>query len=116
MDILLIILGALLVIASIGSGLAKLAKVSAVMESMKSVGVKPHHVPLLAFLEISGGIGLIVGIWVINLGKLSALCLTLFFVGAVVSHLKKRHGVSEFAPSFVITGIALFETLLQFGR
>lgn len=116
MNILLITLGALLVLASVSSGLAKLAKVPAVMESMKSVGVKPNQIPLLAFLEISGGIGLIVGIWITKLGKISALCLTLYFVGAVVSHLKKKHGISEFGPAFVITLIALFETLLQFGR
>lgn len=116
MSILLIILGSLLTLASVGSGLAKITKVPAVMESMKSVGVKPNQVPLLAFLEISGGFGLIVGVWAINLGKLSALCLTLYFVGAVVSHLRKRHEVSEFAPAFFITVIAFFETLLQFGR
>ena len=116
MDILLIVLGALLVLASVGSGLAKLAKVPAVMDSMKSVGVNPNQIPILAFLEISGGVGLIVGIWVINLGKLSSLCLTLYFVGAVVSHLKKKHGISEIAPAFVIAVIALFETLLQVGR
>ena len=116
MDILLIALGALLILASVGSGLAKIAKVPAVIESMKTVGVKPSQIPILAFLEISGGVGLIVGIWITNLGKLSALCLTLYFVGAVTSHLKKKHGFPEFAPAFFITLISLFETLLQFGR
>lgn len=116
MDILLIILGSLLTLVSVGSGFAKLAKVPAVMDSMKSVGVKPHQVPLLAFLEISGGMGIVLGIWVTNLGKLSSLCLTLYFIGAVTSHLKKKHGLAEFAPAFVIAVIALFGTLIQFGR
>ena len=116
MDILLIVLGALLVIASIGSGLAKLAKVPAVMESMKLVGVKPHQVPILSFLEISGGVGLIVGIWIINLGKLSALCLTFFFAGAVISHLRKKHRIADFGPALVIFMISVLSTVLQFRR
>jgi len=56
---------------------------------MKSVGVKPNQIPLLAFLEISGGIGLIVGIWITKLGKISALCLTLYFVGLWLVILKE---------------------------
>ncbi|MFM1750683.1 MAG: hypothetical protein RL590_27 [Actinomycetota bacterium] len=116
MDILMIVLGALLVLASIGSGFAKLAKVPAVMQSMKSVGVKPHQIPILAALDISGGAGLIIGIWNSPLGKLSAFCLTLYFFGAVTSHLRQKHGVSEFAPAFFLALIALVETFLQFGR
>ena len=87
-----------------------------VMKSMESVGVKPHQIPILAALEISGGAGLIVGIWSIPLGKVSAICLTLYFIGAVTSHFKKKHGFPEFAPALLIAVIALFETLLQLGR
>ena len=113
---LLILLGTLLVFASIGSGLAKIFKVPSVMKSMESVGVKPNQVQLLALLEILGGTGLVVGIWLTPLGELSALCLTLYFIGAVGSHLKAKHGFSEIAPAFLIALISFFETILQFGR
>jgi hypothetical protein len=58
MTIALIIFGSLLAFAAIGSAIAKLKKVPDVMASMKKVGVKPNQIPVLALLEIAGGLGL----------------------------------------------------------
>ena len=63
MTIALNIFGALLAFAAIGSAVSKLKKVPDVMEAMAKVGVKPKQVPVLAFLEIAGGLGIIAGIW-----------------------------------------------------
>jgi DoxX-like family len=116
MNILLIVLGSLLGLAAVGSGFAKLAKVPNVIKSMESVGVNPSQIPILATLEILESAGLVVGIWSTLLGKVSALCLTPYFIGAVITHFRKRHGFSEFAPAFFLALIAFFETLLQLRR
>ena len=71
MTISLIIFGALLAFAAIGSAISKLVKVPDVMAAMASVGVKPSQVPLLALLEIAGGLGVIAGIWAPGLGTLA---------------------------------------------
>lgn len=116
MTIALVITGALLGFAAIGSGVAKLKKVPQVMQSMESVGVKPNQVPLLAALEIAGGLGLAVGIWIQTLGLLASACLALYFLGATASHLRKNHGVAEFGAALGILIIAIAVTYLQIQR
>lgn len=57
------------------------------------VGVPLNLLPLLAALEIAGGIGLVVGIFKPKLGILAALGLVLYFVSAVIGHIR----VGDFA-------------------
>ncbi len=116
MTIALVIFGSLLSFAAIGSAIAKLKKVPDVMASMESVGVKPNQVPVLAFLEIAGGLGVIAGIWVAPLGLLASACLVLYFIGALYSHISRKHKVAEFGAALGILIIALVTTLLQLQR
>lgn len=116
MTIALIVLGALLAIAAAGSGVAKLVKAPAVMTSMSSVGVRPEQVPMLAALELAGALGLLLGIWSKPLGAAAAVCLAFYFLGAVVAHIRKRHGASEFGPAAVIFLMACALAVLQVGR
>jgi len=116
MKIALIIFTSLLAFASIGSAIAKLKKVPDVMASMASVGVKPNQVPVLALLEIAGGVGLIAGIWAPALGTLAAACLVLYFVGAFLTHLSKKHGPADFGAALGILIISIVTTVLQLQR
>ena len=52
------------VLASIAlvSAMGKLRKMPQVIESMTHVGVKSNQIPLLAYLEILGALGLLIGI------------------------------------------------------
>ena len=116
MKIELMILASLLFIAVIGSGIAKLLKFPAVMTSMKSVGVPTSLIPILAILEISGGVGLVIGIWSLKLGIVSAVCLALYFLGAFLSHLRNRHGLSDFGAALFLFLIAILVTVLEIKR
>jgi len=116
MTIALIIFGSLLAFAAIGSAIAKLKKVPDVMTSMASVGVKPNQVPVLALLEIAGGLGVIAGIWKPALGTLASVCLIGYFAGALVAHMKKKHKVADFAAALGIFIIAIITTYLQLQR
>ena len=116
MTIALGIFGSLLSFAVIGSAIAKLKKVPDVMASMESVGVKPNQVPVLAFLEIAGGLGVTAGIWVAPLGLLASACFVLYFIGALYSHISRKHKVAEFGAALGILIIALVTTLLQLQR
>jgi hypothetical protein len=116
MKIALDIFGALLTFAAIGSGVSKLKKVPDVMTAMASVGVKPNLIPLLALLEIAGGLGLIAGIWAPKLGSLAAACLVLYFAGALFAHLRKKHKVAEFGAALGILVIAVITVFLQLNR
>jgi uncharacterized membrane protein YphA (DoxX/SURF4 family) len=116
MTITLIIFGSLLAFAAIGSAISKLVKVPDVMAAMESVGVKPNQVPVLAFLEIAGGLGVIAGIWAPGLGALASICLVGYFAGALLSHLKKKHKVADFGAALGIFIIAIVTTYLQLQR
>ena len=116
MTIALIILGSLLSFAAIGSAISKLKKVPDVMTAMEKVGVKPQQVPVLAFLEIAGGIGVIAGIWIPFLGTISSAALVLYFVGALYAHFSRKHKVADFGAALGIFIIAVATTLLQLQR
>ena len=116
MTISLVIFGALLAFAAIGSAISKLVKVPDVMTAMASVGVKPNQVPLLAALEIAGGLGVIAGIWTPGLGTLASICLVAYFAGALISHMKKKHKVADFGAALGIFIIAIVTSYLQLQR
>ena len=52
------------------------------------VGIPLQYFPLLAACEFAGGLGLIVGIWLSAVGVAAGIGLVIYFVGAVVSHLR----------------------------
>jgi hypothetical protein len=54
------------------------------------VGVPLRAFPVLALLEIAGAVGLLAGIWFKPLGVAAAAGLVVYFVGALVSHLRVR--------------------------
>jgi len=116
MTIALIIFGSLLAFAAIGSAISKLVKVPDVMAAMASVGVKPNQVPVLAILEIAGGLGVILGIWNKQLGIVSSAALVLYFVGALYSHFSRKHKVADFGAALGIFIIATVTTVLQLKR
>jgi uncharacterized membrane protein YphA (DoxX/SURF4 family) len=116
MTIALIIFASLLSFAAIGSAISKLMKVPDVMTAMAKVGVAPNRIPLLALLEIAGGLGLIVGIWMPTLGLLASLGLVLYFVGALFAHFSRGHKPADFGAALGIFVIAVVTTLLQLQR
>jgi uncharacterized membrane protein YphA (DoxX/SURF4 family) len=116
MTIALIIFGSLLSFAAIGSAISKLKRVPDVMAAMKKVGVKPNQVPVLAFREIAGGLGVILGIWSAPLGLVSSAALVLYFVGALYSHFSRKHKVADFGAALGIFVIAVVTTVLQLQR
>lgn len=52
------------------------------------VGIPMRYFPLLAACEIAGAVGLVLGIWWPPLGVLAGIGLLIYFLGAVVSHLR----------------------------
>jgi uncharacterized membrane protein YphA (DoxX/SURF4 family) len=116
MKFTLIIFGSLLAFAAIGSALSKLKKVPDVMAAMAKVEVKPTLIPVLAYLEIAGGLGVIAGIWSKPLGVLASAALLLYFVGALYSHFSRKHKVADFGAALGIFIIALVTTILQLQR
>jgi uncharacterized membrane protein YphA (DoxX/SURF4 family) len=113
MNILTTILVIFLAFASLMSAAGKLRKMPQVMESMAHVGVKPDQIRILAYLEIAGGLGLVVGFAVPALGVAAAVGLALYFVGAVVAHLRIGDKIAVFGPALLLAVIAIATTYLS---
>jgi hypothetical protein len=114
--IALIITATLLGIAAAGSAVQKLRRDATVVASMHAVGVGDGQIPVLAVLELLGAAGLLVGIWFAPLGVLAAIGLTLYFLGAVIAHIRAKAPAKEAAPALVIALLALATALLEFAR
>jgi uncharacterized membrane protein YphA (DoxX/SURF4 family) len=116
MTIALIVLGALLGIAALGSGLQKIRRDARVVAVMHSVGVSDRQIPILAILEILGALGLLVGIWVPVLGIAAAIGLALYFLGAIIAHLRVKAPVKDVAPAALLFVVAIATAVLELAR
>ena len=94
------------------SGIAKLRRDPHVVHVIHdTVGVPMKYLPHLAACEIAGALGLVAGIWWVPLGVASGAGLVIYFVGAVVSHLRvgdfKGIGPAAFILVIAVGALAL---------
>lgn len=68
----------------------------------QTVGVPLKYFPLLAACEFAGALGLTVGIWKPPLGVAAGIGLVLYFVGAVVWHLRAGDVKGIGPPAFML--------------
>ena len=79
----------------------------------QTVGVPLSYFPLLAACEFAGAVGLILGIWRPGLGVAAGIGLALYFVGAVVSHLRVGDA-KGIGPAAFMLGLAAGALALRF--
>lgn len=110
------ILAVVLAVIAIVSATGKLRKMPPVIESMTHVGVKPNQISQLAYLEILGAAGLLIGIAIPLLALISALALTLYFLGAVVAHIRVKDKFKDFGPAlFLAVLFGILTNLISSG-
>jgi uncharacterized membrane protein YphA (DoxX/SURF4 family) len=87
--IALVVLAVLLAAICLNSAAMKLRENEQVLSSIHgTVGVPLRQLPVLAGLEIAGAAGILIGLWLEPLGIAAAIGLVLYFVGAVIGHLR----------------------------
>jgi DoxX-like family len=69
------------------------------------VGVPMEYLPLLAACEFAGALGLVAGIWWPSLGLAAGAGLVIYFIGAVVSHLRVGD-TAGIGPAAFVLGLA----------
>lgn len=116
MSIALIVLAALLGVAAFGSGVQKFRRDPRIVESMHSVGVGDRQIPVLAALELLGALGLLVGIWIAPIGMAAAVCLAIYFFGAVIAHIRAKQPIKDAVPAIALMLIAIVTAILEFTR
>ncbi|WP_330257327.1 DoxX family protein [Nocardia sp. NBC_00565] len=65
-------------------------KADQVRETMKGYGIPQWALTPLAVLKALGGLGLLIGLAIPPLGLTAAICLVLFFLGAVLTILRAK--------------------------
>jgi hypothetical protein len=103
------------VVAVGGIGVAAAARASFVLEFMGQVGVPESWVPKLAALKLAGALGLLAGFWLQPLGIAAGVGLVLYFIGAVITHI--RAGVlSNIAFPGAYLGLSLASLALAISQ
>ncbi|MFD9305120.1 DoxX family protein [Streptomyces sp. NPDC060048] len=105
------VVATLLALTLAASATLTLRRNPAVTASMRNVGVPDSWLPRLAALKAAGAIGLIAGLWLMPLGIAAATGVSLYFVGAVVAHLRAKD--RELAPAAALTAFALGALILR---
>ena len=105
------IANAILALIAAGSGVGKLKGVQLIVENLSKVNVPPSWFPLLAAAELAGAAGLIIGLWVPAIGIAAGIALILYFVGAIIAHLRAND--RDLARPGVILVLATAATALR---
>jgi len=88
------------------SGLGKVRRDPRMVKVIhETVGVPLKYLPLLAICEFAGALGLVAGIWWAALGVAAGVGLVLYFVGAIVSHLRVGD-IKGVGPAFFMLVLA----------
>jgi len=82
--------------------------------AMAKAGVPESWMTTLGILKAAGALGLLVGIGLPLIGIAAAMGLTLFFVGAIVIHLRGRD--YSFGPAVVFLLLAVGSLVLRLAK
>ncbi|MEE1930111.1 DoxX family protein [Streptomyces sp. TRM 70351] len=114
MSVAYVVLAVLLSLVLVVSGRGKLVRDEEMTRTMTRLGVPRSWFPVLALLEFAGALGLLVGIGPRPLGVAAAVGVTLYFTGAVVTHLRAKDAkgtpvplvLALVAAAALVTGLA----------
>src|SRR5436189_1740901 len=85
-----------------------------ILSNMAKVGVSESWMTTLGILKAAGALGLLVGIGLPLIGIAAAMGLTLFFVGAIVTHLRGRD--YSFGPAVVFLLLTVGSLVLRLAQ
>ena len=92
--------------ANIFSATLDFIRYKQVLTNMARVGVSESWITMLGILKAAGAIGLLVGIGVPLIGTAAAVGLVLFFIGAIITHLRARDYSFGLAAVFLLLAVA----------
>ncbi|MFD6296793.1 DoxX family protein [Streptomyces sp. NPDC060235] len=105
------VVGSLLALVLAASAFLTFTKNPKITENMSRVGVPDSWLPRLAALKAAGAIGLLIGMAVPVVGAAAAVGIVLYFIGAVIAHIRAKD--KEMAPAIVLALIAVAALILR---
>ncbi len=116
MNITLVILTTLLGLVTAFSAVGKFTMNPKAAEMLRHLGLTDSQIRALGVVEVAGALGLLVGIWIPILGLLAAIGFVLYFLGALIMHVRAKDPAKDLAPALVLLVLSLIVTILQFAR
>jgi uncharacterized membrane protein YphA (DoxX/SURF4 family) len=107
-----VILSLVLAAAMLGSGVMKLVGAAPMRANMASVHVTPSQMRVLGVLEVLATIGLLAGLWIPALGIAAAIGSIVYFVGAIVAHVRAHDKGLQGAAALLVLSVATLVVLL----
>jgi hypothetical protein len=101
-----VVVHVLLAVALAGSATAAFTRYDRVLVSMARAGVPESRLPLLGTLKATAAIGLLVGLAVPWIGTAAAVGTVLYFLGAILTHLRARDYALAPASTFGLLAVA----------
>jgi hypothetical protein len=101
-----IVVTVLAAIANAFSAALDFARYQKILIAMAKAGVPESWLTTLGILKAAGAIGLLVGIGVPPVGIAAAVGLTVFFVAAIITHLRVRDYSFGLAAAFLSLAVA----------
>ena len=92
--------------ANIFSATLDFIRFKQILINMARVGVSESWITMLGALKAAGALGLLIGIRVPLIGTAAAVGLVLFFVGAIIAHLRARDYSFGLAAVFLLLAVA----------
>lgn len=111
-----VIVSALLALVTAFSGYGKLTGNPQVVEPLTTkLGVPRRLIPVLGTLLVAGAIGTVAGIWWAPIGIAATACFVIYFLGAVITHVRAKDwaGVGPTGGLLVLSAAALVLRLLS---
>ncbi|MFB6623284.1 MULTISPECIES: DoxX family protein [unclassified Streptomyces] len=105
------VVAALLALALSASAFLTFTRSPQIVGNMTKLDVPESWLPRLATLKAAGALGLLAGLAVPALGGAAAIGVTLYFIGALITHLRVKD--YEVAPVVVITLLAISALVLR---
>ncbi|MFD6277814.1 DoxX family protein [Streptomyces sp. NPDC060209] len=100
------IVAALMSAVLLASAGAKFTRPKRLVDQMSTLGLPYGVLPFLGLTQTAGAGGLIIGLWWVPIGIAAAVGLTLYFIGAVATHLRARDYKGA-PPAAVLTAVAI---------
>ncbi len=110
-----VIVSALLILGTAFSGWNKVTRNPRLVEQLTGLGVPERFIPVLGSLLLAGALGTLAGIWWAPIGIAATACFVLYFLGAVITHVRAKDwaGVGPTGALMLLSAAALVLRLLS---
>jgi hypothetical protein len=106
MFIFFVIVTILTIIANIFSAVLDFIRFDQVLINMRKANVPESWISVLGALKAAGAVGLVVGFFIPLIGVLASIGLVLFFISAIITHLRVRDYSFGLAAVFLLLAVS----------